>query len=379
MRIGIASSSYYPWPGGVTEHVAGSAAALRRLGHTVHVLTAGTLQPEDGPDVHRVARRMAIPWKGATANLSFGWRLTRRLAALYRSLELDVVHVHAPLAPGLPIGAVLAARQAGIPVAATFHAAADSDLPYLVFNPWLRRVAERLDLRLAVSEPARDLVQRYFPGRYRVLPNGVDVARFSPGAPPARLGPGPTVVCVGRLDPRKGVAHLIDALPALAAQVPDVRLVVVGDGPLRRRLARRARRTAPERVSFRGAVAPGELAGYYTGADAVCCPATHNESFGIVILEAMACGRPVVATGIPGYRVLMRDDENGRVVAPGRPEALTEALIDVLLHSERARRMGARGRETALGYSWKLVGEKLQSCYEELVTRGPGLSGGGAV
>jgi phosphatidylinositol alpha-mannosyltransferase len=379
VRIGIATSSYYPWPGGVTEHVAGSAAALRELGHTVHLLTGGTLRPEDGPGVHRVARRVAIPWKGATANLSLGWRLTRRLAALYRRLELDVVHVHAPLVPGLPIGAVLAAREAGIPVAGTFHAAADSDLPYLVFSPWLRRVTDRLDVRIAVSEPARDLVQRYFPGRYRILPNGVDVARFSPGAPPAHLGPGRSVVCVGRLDPRKGVAHLIDALPSLAARVPDVRLVVVGDGPLRRSLERRAQRTAPGRISFRGAVAPAELAGYYTAADAVCCPATHNESFGIVILEAMACGRPGIATDIPGYRVLMRDDENGRVVAPGRPEALAEALVDVLLHPERARRMGARGRETALDYSWKLVGAKLESCYQELVTRGPRLSTGCAL
>ena len=193
--------------------------------------------------------------------------------------------------------------------------------------------------------------------------------RFRPGLPPTALvaSGGPVVVYVGRLDPRKGVAHRVDAMPDLARRVPGVRLVVVGDGPLRPALERRARRVAPECVRFAGAVPPSELPGCYAAADAVCCPATHNESFGIVILEAMACARPVVATDIPGYRVLMRDGQNGRVVTPGHPEALSAALADVLNARELAQRMGASGRQTALEYGWKLIGERLERCYEEAI------------
>jgi phosphatidylinositol alpha-mannosyltransferase len=376
VRIGIATTSWYPWLGGVTENAAGSAAALRDVGHEVHVLTGGPPRPDDGADVHRVVRRTTIPWKGASASLTFGWRISHRLAGLYRRLALDVVHVHAPLAPGLPIAAVLAARRAGVPVVGTFHAAADSDLPYLLFNPLLRRVADRLDLRLAVSEPARALVARYFPGIYRILPNGVDVERFRPDLPPADLVPGggPVVLCVGRLDPRKGVAHLVDAMGDLTRRIPGVRLVVVGDGPLRPALERQAQRAAPGYVRFAGAVPPSELPGWYAAADVVCCPATHNESFGIVILEAMACARPVVATDIPGYRVLMRDGENGRVVPPGHPEALSNALAGVLSARERAHRMGASGRQTALEYEWRVIGERLERCYEEVIAGRSGVA-----
>jgi phosphatidylinositol alpha-mannosyltransferase len=354
----------------VTEHVAGSAAALRGLGHAVWIVTAGPPRAGEPPEVVRVGRRVTIPWKGASASLTYGRRLAGRLALLFRRLRLDLVHVHAPLAPVLPIAAVLAARRCGIPSVGTFHAAADSDLPYRLLNALLRRVVEKLDLRLAVSDPARTLVSCYFPGAYEIVPNGVDVERFAPGVPPAPLAPGgATIAFVGRLDPRKGLEALIDAVPLVAARVPDARLAVVGDGPLRRALEARARRRAPGRVTFTGSVPTPTLAGYYTAADVVCCPATHNESFGLVILEAMACGRAVVATNIPGYRVLVRDRITGLQVPPNDPSALAAALAEVLLAPELARRLGEAGRQVALNYSWKLVGEALHARYEALLAR----------
>jgi phosphatidylinositol alpha-mannosyltransferase len=309
-----------------------------------------------------------VPWNGATVNLTFGLHLERQLVACLRALDPDVVHVHCPLAPMLPIAAVRAASRAAIPVVGTFHATARWNVGYHLFRRVLLRDWQRLDRRLAVSDSARCFVHRYFPGTYDIIPNGVDLARFAPGTPPpdARRDRR-TILFVGRLDPRKGVEHLIDAVGLVRRRLGDaVRLEVIGDGPRRRRLETRAAHLGPHAVRFHGPVAPEILPRHVAAADVVCSPATRNESFGIVLLEAMACARPVIATDIPGYRLLIESGVNGYLVPPGQVAPLADAVMAVLSDPMLARRLGQTARRHADRFGWAAVATRLEEVYDTL-------------
>jgi phosphatidylinositol alpha-mannosyltransferase len=247
-----------------------------------------------------------------------------------------------------------------------FHATARSNLGYQLFQPYLRRQFARIAVPIAVSEPARAFVARYFPGAYHLLPNGVDLERFAP-RPPRRDGR-PTILALGRLDPRKGLEHLIDAVPALEQALGPVRLIIAGDGPRADSLRRRARAGS---IEFLGPVARERTPDLYAAADCLCAPATRNESFGIVLLEAMASARPVVATDLSGYRRVVAAGETGWLVPPGDPEALAQALASVLVDPDAARAMGHAGRERARAYSWPRVSERLVTLYERALRPAP--------
>ncbi len=367
MKLAIVTASYHPHPGGVAEHVAGSAAALAERGHEVTVLAPGPPLAEDGPEVVRVGRRVPIPWKGASAGVTLGSGLLRRLRALLMPGRFDVVHVHEPLTPLLPAAAVWLAFGNGVPVAATFHAGAESDLPYRLLRRPLGRVMARIEGRIAVSEVARDLIERYFPGEYAIIPNGVDVSRFRPTPRPGTA----TILFVGRLDPRKGVDVLVRAMPGVRARVPEARLLLVGDGPERRRLEQLAARLAPGAVVFAAGDTPNEaLPAWYARADVACFPSTHNESFGIVLLEAMASGRPVVASDTPGYRVLIQDGTNGRHFESRNPADLARVLVDLLSDPARANPLTEAGLRTAQAHRWDRIAPQLEHQYE-MLSRGP--------
>ena len=369
MNIGIVTHAYYPHFGGVTEHVAGVSRELRALGHRVVIITAGARDAEPEPDLVRIGRQHLVPWNGATVNFTYGSQLAARLRAIYAELALDLVHIHCPLAPMLPLAALRAAE--GWPVVGMFHATARANLGYQLFQPLLRREFARITLPVAVSDPARRFVGRYFPAAYHLLPNGVDLERFSPGSTPALASDGrPTILTLGRLDPRKGVEHLIDALPLIARDLGSVRLIVAGDGPRRARLERRARTIAPGMVEFLGAVPREHTPGLYAAADCLAAPAVRNESFGIVLLEAMASGRPVVASDLSGYRLVVRHGETGWLVPPADPTALARALGRVLADQAGARAMGAAGRERAHLYSWRRVTERLLHLYRQVLRGG---------
>jgi phosphatidylinositol alpha-mannosyltransferase len=224
----------------------------------------------------------------------------------------------------------------------------------------------RISRRIAVSESARETVAAHFPGAYDVVPNGVDVESLRQ----SRLRPGVIrdgrhhVVYVGRLEPRKGVEHLIDAMARLRARRADTQLIVVGDGPARAMLEAAARHSNLD-AAFVGSVDDDALPGYFQWADVVCSPALGGESFGIVLLEALACGKPIVATRIDGYAALVGDSGCGRLVPPGDAAALAAALDLLLSDDAERRRCGARGLEVARGYDWTVIARRLESIYEE--------------
>ncbi len=364
MRIGIVTHAYYPHFGGVTENVAATSRVLRALGHRVTVITAGPPNGHCEPGVIRIGSQTLVPWNGATVNFTYGFALTRLLRQIYRRERLDLIHIHCPLAPMLPLAALRAAD--GRPVVGMFHASARWNLGYALFKPLLAREFERISVPVAVSEPARRFVGQYFPGRYRLVPNGVDLERFSPVAPPLLRRDGvPTILAMGRLDPRKGIEHLIDALPTVARALGRVRLLVAGSGPRAHTLQARAAARAPGLVHFLGPVPAAQVPGLYATADCLCAPAVRNESFGIVLLEAMASGRAIVASDIAGYRQVVRPGETGLLVPPGSPTSLASALVSVLADPARQRAMGEAGRRLARTYAWDQVTARLLQVYGE--------------
>jgi phosphatidylinositol alpha-mannosyltransferase len=304
-----------------------------------------------------------VPYQGTVAPLSFSPGSVGRIREALRLFRPDVLHAHEPLVPSTSMIAVLASLA---PVVATFHAHSERSLLFDLGAPLVRPVWRRLAVRAAVSEAARRFVARRMGDGIRVIPNGVDVERFAQAAPASDLPSGRRLLWVGRLDPQKGFPIAVEAFARLAGSIPDLWLVVAGDGRDRDAVGR-LEMAARERVLMLGKVAHDRLPGYYRAADVFISPAVGQESFGLVLVEAMAAGCPVVATDIPGYREVVRDGIDGMLVPPRDPGALAEAVGRILLDGQAARTYAEAGAERARRYSWDHVAGQIEEAYAEAV------------
>lgn len=369
MKIAIVTQSYYPRPGGVTENTHHCARELRLLGHEATLVTtrfSGEESDDDG--VIRIGRNMLVPMNGAWVNMTVGLSLGRKLRETLHRLEPDIVHTHCPLVPTLPL-LTLVNKPPGARVVGTFHAAAESNYAYRALRKRLERFAERLDARIAVSEAARKLAAAYFPGHYFIIPNGVDLERFSPHTPPIpELVDGSfNILFVGRLDKRKGFGFLRAAAAALARRTSRrIRLVVVGDRSLRRFLQPAI--GGRLEVFYAGIVSRDILPRYYASCDIFCSPAVGNESFGIVLLEAMASGIPIVATSIPGYLTVLRPGWNSLTVKPRDTSSLSRGLEQLMEDRNLASRLVENGLKHVQDYSWRRIAARLRDLYESLLS-----------
>ena len=369
MKIGIVTQSYYPRYGGVTEHVHHLALELRERGHDVTIVTSRFRQgeAENAPGVVRIGYNIMIPFNGAFVDLAIGMRLKAQLKSLMRAYDFDVVHVHAPLVPTLPLLAVQAAQ---CPIVGTFHTTGGRSRLLEWMRVPLTPIVNRLGARVAVSETAREFAARYFPGPYHVIPNGVDVERFHPSVPPIarwRDKSHDNILFVGRLDPRKGVQLLLDAMPEVVERTRGrARLLLVGDSYLRLKYMSSVSPAMRRHIHFIGHVPSHELPAWYATGDVFVSPATGNESFGIVLLEAMATGRAVVASDIPGYRSVVTPEVNGITFPPGDRVELARTLSRIVSDPERRIVLGARGRTRALEFAWPRVTDRLEAVYREV-------------
>ena len=372
MKIGIVSQSYYPRFGGVTEHVHHSALELRKRGHEVLIITSHFRRGEsaNGNGVARIGHNLLIPFNGAFVDLAVGLRLEQQMRVLLRTWDFDVLHTHAPLVPTLPLMAVKAASCAQV---GTFHTTGGRSRLLELMKGYLTPLIDKLDARIAVSNTARDYAAAYFPGRYEVIPNGVDVERFHPSVQPFEAWREPgriNLLFVGRLDPRKGVQLLLDAMPEVVERTAGrARLLVVGDSYLRSKFESSVAAGIREHVRFLGHVPSADLARWYATGDIFVSPASGNESFGIVLLEAMACGRPVVASDIPGYRSVVVPDVNGLMFPPGDRAALARTLAGLVDDPERRQALAIRGRARALEFAWPRVTDRIEAVYREVLAR----------
>lgn len=386
MKIALVSPYDLAAPGGVTEHVLALAAAVQQRGHTVQILAphSADARPPAAGHIHPVARRVArVHSGGAVARIGASpvgmWRAVRHL----RAENFDVVHLHEPFVPGICWGALWqAGRLPHTATVGTFHAYRETPERVVgLARPVFRRLLTRLDGLIAVSEAARQFAAQRIAGDYQIIPNGVDLARFgAPAVTPRRPDDGKiTLLFVGRPDARKGFATLFAAFLQLKPRFPQLKLHVVG--PFSARLQRRYLRQAACRgatdVEFAGYISQKELPGYYHRADIFCAPSTGCESFGIVLLEAMAAGLPLVASDIAGYRAVVTPGREALLTPPGQPAALVRAVEYLLNRPYLRRKMGQAGQCTARRYSWGRVAENVLAVYHRVAKTGqparPGL------
>ena len=360
MRVALVSPYSLSAPGGVQGQVLGRARSLRALGHQTRVLA-----PCDGrpPDVGITPLGQSIPLaaNGSVAPIAVDLACAVRTVSALAEERFDVVHLHEPLVPGPTLTSLLVSPA---PIVGTFHAAGGSAL-YRWLAPLARVVARRVAVRCAVSADAQRLAARRLGGRYVLLHNGIEVERFAKATPwPTK---GPTVLFVGRHEPRKGLRVLLEAFPSLP---PDVRLWIAGEGP--ETPALRSATAGNPRVEWLGRVDDDELGRRLRGADVLCAPSVHGESFGVVLLEAMAAQTVIVASDLEGYRHVVRDGRDGLLVPPGDACALARALRQALTEPSRAASLVESGEGRALELSMERLAERYATLYEEAVAASEG-------
>ncbi len=367
MKIGIVTPTYHPYPGGVPEHVYHTYIELTRLGHDVRVLTTH-FGPGDAPNeqhVTRVGRSVKVPANGSICPVAVDVRMRAKVRRVFAAERFDVVHLHEPLMPQLCLAAL---AEATGPTVGTFHANDDRALGYRLFGPLLKNYLANLDARIAVSAAARRSVADHFGGDYTIIPNGVDIARFSTAEPLPGSGDGSfNILFVGRLEPRKGAKHLFRALPEIMRDVPHARLTVVGSGPLSGYYRSHLPEGYGDHVEFTGRVSGEMLARYFASADVFCSPATGGESFGIVLIEAMAAGAAVVASDITGYRDVVRDGETGLLTRRGEPESIASAIVRLARDGDLRRRLVESAADDVRQYSWDRVTSRILDVYRSVV------------
>ena len=313
-----------------------------------------------------LGRSVPVPSGGSIARVSLSWWLYRRIRDLLEQESFDIIHLHEPLAPILPLFVLEHSNAVNI---GTFHAYYSRQHLYRLGHPIVKRWHQRLHGRIAVSPAAMSYVQRRFPMDYKIIPNGIDVDHFAQGVEPwPQFQDGKTnLLFVGRLEKRKGLKYLLQAYSRLKWELPNIRLIVVGPGNLDKDSHRILGASNPQDVVLAGRVSYEDLARYYASADIFCAPATGAESFGIVLLEAMAAGKPVVASDIAGYNGIIRHGRQGLLFPKRDTEAMASALRFLVLNPDLAQQLGKTGRRMVEQYRWSSVANQVESYYYDCI------------
>ncbi len=371
MKIALVTPYDYPYPGGVTEHITALDRYFRALGHDTRILAASSTEQDVLSDhVIKVSGAVSpVPFSGSKARITLSPQVYQRVKKILKNEDFDVVHVHEPSVPVLSLAVLRHSHALNV---GTFHAYRESNAVYEYAQPLVKRILGRLDGRIFVSEPVREYITHYFPGDHVVIPNGIDCARFASLdiKPIERFNDGrPSILFVGRLDKRKGFRHLLRAYPRIKQAIPDVRLIVVGgyNDDDKDPYVRYARTHRLRGIHFVGYVSPEELPRYYRTATLFCAPSTGFESFGIVLLEAMAAGLPIVASDIAGYHTVLENCTEGFLVPPGDEQVIARSIVALLQDQNRREQMSACGRRKAEQYDWSIISQRVLDYYEDLL------------
>ncbi|MYC31293.1 MAG: glycosyltransferase family 4 protein [Chloroflexi bacterium] len=368
MKIAMVSPYDFAWPGGVTAHVSQLAQQLTHCGHQVKVLAPHSPSREnlETDDLVPMGRSVPVPSGGSIARVSLSLKVYRRVQQVLEQERFDVIHLHEPLAPVLPLCVLECSNTVNV---GTFHAYYNRQHLYRFSQPIVKRWHQRLHGGIAVSPAAHKYVHNFFPREYRIIPNGIDVDHFTRNCEPwPQFRDGKTnILFVGRMEKRKGLRYLLEAYSRLKWEYPNIRLIVVGPGNLDKDSHRILSARNPQDVVLIGGVSYADLPRYYASADIYCSPATGQESFGIVLLEAMAAGKPIVASAIEGYMGIIKPGEQGLLFPRRDPEALAEVLATLINNPEYALQLGTRGRQMVDQYRWKVVAKQVESYYYDCI------------
>ncbi|MBM3924467.1 MAG: glycosyltransferase family 4 protein [SAR202 cluster bacterium] len=370
MKVALVSPYDFTWPGGVTAHITQLSHQLQMMGHQVKVLAP--FSPSRAQDLESnfvpMGRSVPIPSGGSIARISLSAWNYKKVRDLLAEEEFDVIHLHEPMAPYLPLAVLQCSRSVNI---GTFHAFHGSGRWYGWSSPMLRHWFDRLDGCIAVSQAAKKHVARFFPRQYEIIPNGIDLSLFNPCVKPLpEFQDGKVnILFVGRMEKRKGLRYLLEAYGQLKWEFPNIRLIVVGPGDPDRNCYRIMAERSLKDLVMVGPARYSDLPRYYQTADIFCSPATGKESFGIVLLEAMALGKPIVATQIEGYSDILRNGHQALLARPKDSASLAEALAGLVKDTEMRAEMGRRGLEEVRQYSWERVAWRVVDYYESTMNR----------
>jgi len=363
VRIGIVCPYSWDIPGGVQAHVRDLAEALLDLGHVVSVLAPGD---DDTPDLPRyvvtAGRAVRIPYNGSVARLQFGLVSATRVRRWLRDGDFDVVHVHEPAPPSLSL---LACMIHDGPLVATFHVALTKSRWLAMSDTLLQPFLEKLSGRIAVSDAARKVIVEHLGADAVVIPNGVAVSHYTDARPlPGYPRAGGTVGFIGRYDePRKGMDVLVPALEKLVPQRPELRLLVAGRGEAEEFLAG-VPRAVRERIDLMGQVSEYDKARMLKSVDVYCAPNTGQESFGVILLEAMAARTPIVASELEAFKRVLGGGVAGQLFPIGDSAALARELARVLDDAALRRRLVEAAAKAVVPYDWSTVVKEVLRVYE---------------
>lgn len=375
MRVGLVCPYSFDVPGGVQLHIRDLAEYLLGRGHHVSVLAPADEDTELPPYVVSAGRAVPIRFNGSVARLSFGPIVANRVQAWLDEGDFDVLHLHEPAAPSLSLLTLWAAT---VPVVATFHSSQSRLGALRAAQPLLQPGLDKISARIAVSEAAHRTMASSVGGTTLVIPNGVYVDRFRTAVEPdpdAR----PRIVFLGRFaEPRKGLPVLLAALPLVLAQVPDAELVVAGPGD-RSEIKGMLSDQVAGAVRFVGTVGEAEKVDLLARANAYVAPNTGGESFGIILVEAMSAGAPVVASALDAFRAVIGDSGAGVVFPVGDHRALAAEVVRLLEDPAEQARLRAAGPERARQFDWSRVGARVEAVYDSVaVSRASVAAGTGA-
>lgn len=360
LRIGLVCPYSFDTPGGVQNHVLGLASYLSRRGHHPHILAPGELAHQtadrfglDHDQFTTAGMAVPVPYNGSIARVNFGPLSAARVRRWLAAGEFDLVHIHEPITPSV---AMLALWAAEVPVVATFHTATPRSRSMQLARSALRPAIEKIDAGIAVSETARMVVVQHLGRDAVVIPNGFSHQEFA--ALPTR-GSRPRIAFLGRLnEPRKGLEVLLAAIPMLLAAIPDLDIVIAGQGE----------RELPAGCRSLGVVSDQQRAEMLRSADVFVAPHLFRESFGIVLIEAMASGAVVVASDLPAFADLVEPESQpplGFSFAAGDADALARTIIDVLGRDNSG--LLDRARQASSQFDWSSVGARIVGVYEATI------------
>ncbi|MFC2043969.1 glycosyltransferase family 4 protein [Chloroflexota bacterium] len=375
MKIALVSPYDFAYPGGVANHITSLGNHLSRMGHEVRVIApASEAISTFGDGFIPVGKPRSVPASGSIVRTTISLKLASPIKAILAREKFDIIHLHEPFVPMLCSTVLRFSDTVNI---GTFHACGGK-VGYRVVWPistmLVNRWARKLDGKIAVSKSAMEFVGKYVPGPYEIIPNGIDLEHFvSDVSPVEEFRDGKqNILFVGRLESRKGLNYLLKAYHQVKKEIPDSRLIVVGPGTiLRKKYEKWIKRNGLKDIIFVGYVSQADLPRYYQTADIFCAPATCKESFGIVLLEAMILGKPVVATNIAGYASVVTHGEEGWLVPPKDSSSLAQALISLLGNEALRKQLGAKGKLKAREYGWENVAQRVLSYYLKVLNQSP--------
>ncbi|OII68858.1 MULTISPECIES: glycosyltransferase family 4 protein [unclassified Streptomyces] len=360
MRIGIVCPYAWDVPGGVQYHIRDLAEDLIRRGHEVSVLAPADDETPLPPYAVSAGRAVPVPYNGSVARLNFGFLSAARVRRWLHEGTFDVIHIHEPMSPSLGLLACWAAEG---PIVATFHTSNPRSRAMIAAYPILQPALEKISARIAVSEYARRTLVEHLGGDAVVIPNGVDVDFFA-RAEPKEAWQGGTLGFIGRIDePRKGLPVLMRALPKIFAARPEARLLVAGRGDEKEAVAALPQEYR-DRVEFLGMVSDEDKARLLRSVDVYVAPNTGGESFGIILVEALSAGAPVLASDLDAFAQVLDGGAAGELFANEDADALADAAVRLLGDPARREELRTRGRAHVRRFDWSTVGADVLAVYE---------------